>query len=125
VWPFNAGPLGKCLHEPAKRDFKRLGVEHAEDTAERVVARKAMLQNQHVLPKIGLHPRKQGHIHATGRPAQRRHQGDEQQLRQIVQCVVRTRVRQVFKALRKLLHWPLHHNPELPSESISSRLATT
>ena len=91
------GAFGKGFHEALERLLERLRIEHAEHPTERVVARQAVLQHQHILPKIGLHPRKQRHVGATGRPAQRRHQGNEQDLRQIVQRIVRPRVGQVFE----------------------------
>ena len=122
---FDLRAFRKGFHEALEGFLERSRIEHAEHAAERVVARRTMLEYQHPLPKIRLHPRKQRHVGATRCPTQRRHQGDEQNLRQIVQSIARARVRQFFEALRKSSHRPLHPNQELPSESISHGFATT
>jgi hypothetical protein len=122
--PLDLRALRKGFHEAPKRDFKRFRVKHPEHPAERVVARQTVLELQHILPKIGLHPGKQRHVGATRRPAQRRHQRDEQDLGQVMQRVVGPRVRQLRKALRKSLHRLLSPYQE-PPESLSADLATT
>src|SRR5439155_25290612 len=96
-----------------------------EDTAECVVAWQAILEHQHILPKIRLHPRKQRHVGATRRSAQRRQQRDEQNLCQIVQRILRARVGQVCKALAKSSHRRLPPNQKPPSESTFPSLAMT
>src|SRR5207249_10346876 len=74
---------------------------------------------------IRLHPRKQRHVGATRRSAQRRQQRDEQNLCQIVQRILRARVGQVCKALAKSSHRRLPPNQKPPSESTFPSLAMT
>jgi hypothetical protein len=123
--PLDLRALRKSLHKALECLLERGGIEHAEHTAERIVARQPVLEHQQILPKIGLHPRKKRHVGATRRTAQGRHQGDEQNLRQIVQRIVRARVGQLRKTLRKSFHQRRPSNQEPPSESISAKSAIT
>src|SRR6202030_1476172 len=103
--------------------FESLRVEHAEDAAERVVARHPMGQNQHRSQQLLLGLGKQGYVAAALCSAQRRQQGDKQNLRQIVRRIVGPRVGQCGKALRKSFHGHLLPNQETPSESTSLLIA--
>lgn len=122
--PLDLGRLGEGLHEPLERLLEGLRIEHAEHPAEGVVAGQPVLQPQDRLQQIGFRPGKQRHVRAVRRSAQRRQQGDKQQVCKIVQRVGTPRVRHVRKTRHEAL--PLApHRMEPTSESIYRARTTT
>jgi hypothetical protein len=119
------GRLGKRRHEPLERPLEGLRIEHAEHPAESVVAGQPVWQRQYRFQQVRLGARKQRHVRATCRSAQRRKQSNEQQVRQIVQRVRCPRVRQFRKTGREALHRWLLWQQEPSSESISLARTTT
>jgi hypothetical protein len=115
----------ECFHEALKGLLEGLGIEHAEDTAERVVARRSEFELQDRPQQLFLGAREQGHVAATRPAAQCRQKRDEQDLRKIVQSIRSARLRQIRKAFRKPLHRHLLANhKKTSSESVCSALAT-
>jgi hypothetical protein len=91
--------LGKRRHEALKRDTELIRIETAEQPAERIVARRPVLQVEEITQEWLFGLREQCHIHATLAAAQNRTQGNDQQGVEIVQGgIAGPGVLQVFEA---------------------------
>jgi len=82
---------GEAGGEARKGGLERLGRQQPEHPAEGVVARRAMLQLDHLLQKTKLGPRKVRHIGAILGAAQHRRHGHEHQLDKIVPRIASAR----------------------------------
>ena len=74
---------GEPGHEGAEGSLEALGVEQAEDAAERIVAGHAVFEGEDGLEKIGLLDTEGGDLDAALRTAQRRGQRDEKNVAEI------------------------------------------
>ena len=99
---FQSVGLGEACHEPAECGLERLRVQQAEDPAEGIVAGHPVLQlqDQSQQPFFGLP--KRGHVRGALGATQCRRKSNEQNLQQLVPCVVRPRVRQPSKSLLEI-----------------------
>src|SRR6202011_730182 len=95
-----------------------LRIEQAEHAAERIVARDPMLQVQDPPQQAFLGPAELGHVRAGLRSAQQRGQRDEQNVQQLVLCIVRPRIAQ---ASENFLEFP-HRTPPVLRESSSESI---
>src|SRR6185436_16681021 len=98
--------------------LERLRVQQAEDPAESIVAGHPVLQlqDQPQQPFLGLP--KRGHVRGALGATQCRRKSNEQNLQQLVPCVVRPGVRQPSKSLLEFLHPTPPVLGESTSESI-------
>lgn len=110
--------LRERRHEATKRALERARLQEAKHPAERVVTGNTMLQPQNSSQQQLLGAAKPGHVRGTFRPAQHGSQGDEQNLAQIVACVVRPRVVQPAENLLEFAHPTPPSIRESSSESI-------
>jgi hypothetical protein len=110
--------LGKGRREAPERLLQRLGVEHAEDTAEGVVARNTVLQYQNRAQKVFFRTAKYLDIRAVFGTTQRCQQRNEQHLRQVVIAVAPARVDDLRKVFCEASQYGLLANQETLSESI-------
>ena len=115
---FQSVGLGEACHEPAECGLERLRVQQAEDPAESIVAGHPVLQlqDQPQQPFLGLP--KRGHVRGALGATQCRRKSNEQNLQQLVPCVVRPGVRQPSKSLLEFLHPTPPVLGESTSESI-------
>ena len=91
--------LAKRRHEALKRDTELIGIEAAEQPAERIVARRPVLQVEEITQEWLFGLREQCHIHATLAAAQNRTQGNDRKGMEIVQGgIAGAGVLQVFEA---------------------------
>src|SRR5438445_11039401 len=126
-------PRGRFIFAPAAKAFmkRRNDVSNAFGSSMRKTRLnvswlgKPFLSTSTSCQRYAFIPRKQRHVGATRRSAQRRQQRDEQNLCQIVQRILRARVGQVCKALAKSSHRRLPPNQKPPSESTFPSLAMT
>jgi len=116
--------FGKGPHELLEVPLESLGVQSAEDAAERIVAGDAMFQPQELPQQRFLGLAEQCHVGCALRSAQRRCQRDNKDVEQLVQCVRCPRVGQTPENLGEFLHRTPHAVRESFSESISLAGAT-
>jgi len=109
--------VGERRHEAAERLLESLRVEDAKDAAERIVTGNAVLQAQEPPQQQLLGTAETLHIRGTLGPAQHGGQSDEQDVQQIVACVVRPRIAQPSENLPEFAHVTPLANRESPSES--------
>jgi hypothetical protein len=116
--------LGKLLHEPLKRSAELLRIKAAEQTAEGVMARRAVLQLQKTPQKGLFRPCEQRHIDRALATAQHRAQRDQQKFMEIVNLgIAAAGIVQTLPALRKLLqYFVAGHERSLPQPSPGTNL---
>ena len=99
------GGFGEPRHEALKAGAELVGIEQTKDTAERVVARRAMLQGQKTAQERFLVLGELGHVHRALPATQNRAQRNHQDFQQIVATgIAGARIFQPFKAGDEPVH---------------------
>src|SRR4051812_501538 len=99
------GGFGKPRHEALEAGAELVGIEQAKDPAERVVARRAMLQGQKTAQERFLVLGELGHVHRALPATQHRAQRNHQDFQQIMPTgIAGARIFQPFKAGDEPVH---------------------
>src|ERR1019366_3390514 len=113
--------LGKRCHEPPEDLLEGLGLQNAEDPAERIGAGDPVLQSQELPQQRFLRAAKQRHVRRAFRSAQHRSQRDDKDIEQFVQRVRRSWIWQASENPGEFLH----RNPHAIRESFSESILPT